>query len=164
LALEISTTAPVYLYVINEDERGEAYLLFPLNGIQPTNPLPAGMRHSLPGTRAGKRIDWQVSSAGGKEHLLLVASPERLVDFETELMALPQAEAGESPQYAHLSSGAKMRLRGIGGLQERAEAETPVAASHRLFDLAARLASPSEVVQGVWVRQVEFDNPVLSKE
>lgn len=162
LALEFSATRPLYVYVVNEDEQGEAYLLFPLNGVQPLNPLPAGVQHSLPGTRGGKRIDWQVSSAGGKEHLLLVASPERLDDFEAELMAVPQAEAGE--QYAHLSSGAKTRLRGIGGLQERSEAETPAAASHRLFDLAARLAARSEVVQGVWVRQVEFDNPRQTKE
>jgi hypothetical protein len=152
------------LYVIDEDEHGAAYLLFPLPGLVPVNPLAAGQRHLLPGSKDGKAIDWQVSSAGGQEHLLLVASPGRLADFEAELAALPLAGANGESQYATLSERAKLTLRGIGGLQAQGPAGAATSPSQRLFDLAAALAAHSESVHGVWMRQVTFENPAAPKE
>jgi hypothetical protein len=58
-----------------------------------------------------------------------------------------------------LPESARVRLRGIGGLA----ASKPVAPSPqdagRLFEMAARLASRSEVAQGVWMRQIDLANP-----
>lgn len=76
LALEFSATRPAYLYVVNEDDRGEAYLLFPQAVYDTRNPLAAGETHRLPGPVRGESQAWGVSSAGGHEHFLVVASPE----------------------------------------------------------------------------------------
>ncbi len=64
LSLSVSTSAPTYLYVVNEDEHDEAYLLFPLPGQTLTNPLPANQEVRVP---AG--YNWQVSSAGRERAL-----------------------------------------------------------------------------------------------
>lgn len=161
LSLEIQSSAPVYVYVVNEDERGECYLLFPLPGFETANPLKPDIKHQLPGRRAGGTlVDWEVSSAGGKEHLLVVASPQRLAEFEADLLALPRAESGGAAQYAQLSQASKLRLRGIGSLQEVGDSGPGPNSNGRLAALAAQLPRTAEVVEGVWVRQVEFENPV----
>lgn len=153
LSLEFEASEPVYLYVINEDEAGSAYLLFPLPGFELGNPLPGRRAHLLPGRRAGRPKDWIVTSAGGREHLLLIASRERLEEFETEMRKLP---AAGSEGYPQISESAKSRLRGIGGVGEASQ--TSISSRH-LFDLAARLAARLEVVRGTWMRQVDFENP-----
>ena len=53
LSLQVTSSVPTYVYVVNEDDRGESYLLFPLPGLQAVNPLTAGTRHEIPGPRAG---------------------------------------------------------------------------------------------------------------
>ena len=68
LSLQVELSAPAYVYVINEDESGESYLLFPLPGLALSNPLPAGQRHRLPGMWNGESISWQVTTAGQQEH------------------------------------------------------------------------------------------------
>ena len=51
LSLEIRVSTPAHVYVVNEDDHGESYLLFPLPGQKVTNPLPAGRPTRLPGDR-----------------------------------------------------------------------------------------------------------------
>lgn len=94
LLLEISSNQPMYVYLANEDDAGHAYLLFPLPGAH-RNPLPAGGPHRLPGVIDGLERQWQVTSAGGRERVLLVASPERLDDLEASLAQLPRPAAGQ---------------------------------------------------------------------
>jgi hypothetical protein len=67
LSLRIQSSVPVYVYVVNEDDRGASYLLFPLPDQQLTNPLAAGARHEIPGMVNGERIRWAVDTAGGRE-------------------------------------------------------------------------------------------------
>jgi serine/threonine-protein kinase len=155
LCLDFKASVPTYVYIIDEDERGEAWLLFPLPGLELRNPLEPGELHRLPGKRAGKPFEWTVTSVGGREHLLVVASPNRLTEFEADMLALPKAG---SEGYAQLSDRARRHLRGIGGLEE-GSGKGGAAASDRLFDMAARLGSRSEQVKGVWVRQVDLENP-----
>ena len=84
LFLEVTATKPVHVYVVNQDERGESYLLFPLPGQTVKNPLLAGAVHRLPG-----HIDWEVTSVGGREHFLIVASPDSLGPLESVFALLP---------------------------------------------------------------------------
>jgi hypothetical protein len=158
LSLRVAASESLYVYVINEDERGDAYLLFPLPASAPTNPLPPGMTHVLPGTRQGRRLYWQVTSTGGREHLVVMASPQRLTEFETDLIGLERARPGRQVEYARLSDAAKARLRGIGGVA----GDLPPASSamtQRLFELARPLPERAERAQNIWLRRIDFENP-----
>ena len=90
LSLQVRTSVPAHVYVVNEDEQGEGYLLFPLPGQSVTNPLPAGQMHRLPGAQAGERLSWQVTSAGGREHFIIFANTTPLSSFEQLFAGLPR--------------------------------------------------------------------------
>jgi serine/threonine-protein kinase len=154
LALEFEGSVPLYVYVINEDDAGRAYVLFPLPGIEPANPLAPDVAHRLPGSRGGVPLSWTVDTPGGREHLLVVASRERLAEFEAEMAGL--ARAGEAA--VPLPESAKVRLRGIGGLAE-APALPPGGSAGPLFEMAQRLATEPEVLTGVWLRRIDIENP-----
>jgi serine/threonine-protein kinase len=157
LTLEFQASAPLHVYVVNEDEAGHAYALFPLPGFVEQNPLTPGTRHVLPGVRTGtgEPVSWVVDSPGGREHLVVLASPTRLTDFEAEMNAL--LRPGESA--VALPESARVRLRGIGGLAASKPPTPSPQDAGRLFEMAARLASRSEVAQGVWMRQIELASP-----
>jgi hypothetical protein len=155
LTLEFEASRSVHVYVIDEDEMGNAFALFPLPDLDLRNPLPGGTTHTLPGSRAGKSLSWVVDSPGGTEHLMVLASPERLLEFEAEMNALARPRGAMGVQ---IPDSAKLRLRSIGVLGERAE-PTPGADAQRLFELAQRLAGTSEVVQGPWLRRIDLENP-----
>ncbi|MGH9870398.1 MAG: serine/threonine-protein kinase [Candidatus Polarisedimenticolia bacterium] len=160
LALEFEASVPLHVYVINEDERGESYLLFPLPGLEPQNPLPAGRLHRLPGTSRGSPTYWGISSAGGREHFLIVASRERLFDLESDLEAFPRPRAGSPLSMALLSPSAGERLRGAGILVVDPDAGPgPGSPGSRLNRLAASLAGGPETASGTWIRRIELDNP-----
>lgn len=74
LFLEVESAEPVHVYVLNEDDQGHRFVLFPLAGLNSTNPLSGGVRHRLPGRRSGVPQAWEVSSAGGREAFLVVAA------------------------------------------------------------------------------------------
>src|SRR5262245_13057520 len=76
LFAKLRVSIPAYVYIVNEDDQGASYLLFPLPGQAVTNPLPAGISNRIPGTRDAE-VNWQVDAAGGREHFLIFASPER---------------------------------------------------------------------------------------
>ena len=157
LSLELQASKPLHVYIFNEDAKGNAYALFPLPDFELQNPLPAETLHVLPGRRNGQWVRWQVSSAGGTEHLIVLASPEPLADFEEELARLarpdPNAIAMAVPPQA------KERLRGIGSLAVSAEPNRPQGSSANLFDMARRLAGEAERVEGIWMREIELTNP-----
>ncbi len=158
LSLEFVASASVYVYVIDEDEQGESYLLYPLTGVGPGNPLPAGVAHLLPGARDGRTLYWQVTSPGGREHVVILASPQRLVGFETEMLAVQRPQQGRTLQYARLTDRAKDELRGIGGVLEGppSAAADPVRA---LIELARELPAGPEVAEGIWIRRIDLQNP-----
>jgi hypothetical protein len=145
LNLTVRTTAPAYVYVVNEDEAGASYLLFPLPGQRVTNPLPGNTAVTLPG-----EYNWQVSSAGGREHFLVFASAQRLDAFEDVFRQLPAARAGAYSE--ELPPPVTARLRGVGGLAPR---EPEGSALRTLF--TTPLTGP-ETVNGMWVRQLTLVN------
>jgi hypothetical protein len=148
----------VYVYVVNEDDHGEAYLLFPTAQLEPKNPLPSGVEHLLPGHRNGQRFFWQITSDGGREHLIVVASRMRLVDFEAELLSLDRPTQGREPLYPALTVAAKATLRGIGGLVTAAPAERASESSawSTTFAYVPALTPANEDARGVWIRRLDL--------
>jgi hypothetical protein len=162
LFLEFEASKPVHVYVINEDERGETYLLFPIRGLDPGNPVSGGRVHRLPGTTGGRQVHWGISSAGGREHFMVVASPERLFDFEEEIAGLARPSTAGPLPLGQLSEQARLRLRGAGLLIHGPPAGATDAASGppaRMNRLAAILGDRPETADGVWLRRIDFENP-----
>jgi serine/threonine-protein kinase len=165
LFIKFEGSRELHVYVINHDERGESYLLFPLSDSELKNPLPPGT-HQLPGPRDGSQLKWTVTSEGGREHIVIIASPERLVALEAELLSLtqPQEIPGTEPgPYSQMSERATALLtrgitRGIGGVVERPSESTEErdAALESIFDTIDRLGARAERARGVWVRQIEL--------
>ncbi|MEO6462627.1 MAG: serine/threonine-protein kinase, partial [Candidatus Eisenbacteria bacterium] len=85
LGLEFRATRPAWVYVLDEDERGERYLLFPQPLFDTPNPLVADSTYRLPGPIGGRENAWTVTSRGGREYLMIVASPEPVPELEAEL-------------------------------------------------------------------------------
>jgi hypothetical protein len=151
---EIRTSVPTYVYVVNEDEQGESYVLFPLPGQTSKNPLPAGKANRLPGVED----NWYVDKVGGREHFLIFASPDRLEAFEQAFAKLPPAEAGKPVQHARISKETVGQLRSVGGVK-------PVGNISRLGAgtltqmFPTPLSDAEETARGLWVRQLTLDNP-----
>ena len=158
LSLQIRASVPIHLYVVNEDEHGESYLLFPMAGQSVANPLPAEQRHRVPGVQDGEQISWQVTSPGEREHFLIFANPQPPSPaFERMFAALPRPTAGR-PVSRRLSSAQLRVLRGVGGLSSApARSDQPLRLAE---DFATPLTGSEEAVRGVWVRQITLANPV----
>jgi hypothetical protein len=144
LVLSFVATRPLHVYVINQDERGSAHLLFPLGDCALGNPLAGGRAHTLPGTCGGQGTAWQVSSSGGREHFLLMASPQRLSRVEERLASLPVPDPAA-------------RARGVGG---RVPVSDGGAASFsELVALARSEAGPKTRARGLWFEEIVLENP-----
>lgn len=112
LHLELSLDEAAYVYVLNEDANGDVHVLFPLDSLDANNPLPSGDRR-LPGTLRGRSFGWQVTSAGGEEHVMVLRSPEPIDELETTLALLPGASTEAT---VSLGSRVRQTLRGMAGL------------------------------------------------
>ena len=170
LSLVVRASTRVFLYVLDEDDLGEAYLLFPGAEFVPTNPLAADVQHILPGKRDGRPYYWQVTSRGGHEHILVVASPRPLPGLERETLALDRPrEATAGP----IGEAALDELRGLGRYaagvvpEDRTEGADASGgrgaasdAARHLFELAEPLRGGPESTSGVWIRRIDFENPV----
>jgi hypothetical protein len=157
LSLELEASTELHVYVINEDEQGRAFALFPMPNLDLANPLPANRKYVLPGSIDGQPKYWEVDTPGGREHLLVLASPERLIEFEDEMNALPLPREGQLAR--EIPQSARVRLRGIGGIADAPD-RAPDGTAGRLFEMADKLAGKAEVVEGAWVRRIELENPV----
>lgn len=159
VSLEFRSTRPVWVYVIDADERGESYLLFPQPLFDRQNPLPADSTLTLPGTRGGRENAWTVTSRGGREHLLVVANPAPVPELETELSRLQAPVPNATVRDVRLGAGTMERLRGMGGVSEvpqRAARSDPSPLLEHIQSLAGR----ERGVRGTWVRQVVLENPL----
>jgi hypothetical protein len=157
ISLQVTSSVPTYLFVVNEDDKGAGYLLFPLKGHPLSNPLPPATRHDLPGVVAGERLAWEVSTAGGREHFLLFASPEPPSPALQRIFAsLPQPSVGGTPVPAPVSPDLAVELRGVGGL---VKSPVPSEASALTRDFTVALSNIEETVRGAWVRQLTLENP-----
>ncbi len=144
LSLEIDTPEAAHVWVVNEDLDGNIFLLFPIAGLDLDNPLSADRGHRLPGRLNGVPQHWQVTSAGGRERFLVLASRNPLPELERELAGMAAANSREE---AGLH-------RGVGGI---GPASLP--GSCRLDALAERFAALRERDGSVWVQRIELVNP-----
>jgi hypothetical protein len=156
LFLEVESGEPIHMYVLNEDDRGNRYLLFPLAGLDSANPLPAGVRHRLPGRRSGVSQAWEVSSSGGREGFLVVAAREPLPEIERELGHFEAADPSRRPEVTKMPTATES-VRGIGGMAVSSAAQP--AGDRSLDRLAARLVARQRADGSVWVQQLELSNP-----
>jgi serine/threonine-protein kinase len=151
LFLKLQSSVPLHVYVVDEDEKGAAFLLFPLRGERLTNPLPAGQQVTLPGASR-----WQVTTAGEREHFLVFASPEPVDSLEKAFARLPTPRAG-APVGAPLTTATVEQLRGVGGITAAPTSQNAEAGLSRLFTLP--LGDAPERARGLWVRQLTVANP-----
>jgi hypothetical protein len=156
LFLEIESRESLHTYVLDEDTEGRVFVLFPVAGLDLANPLPAGEAR-LPGTRGGTVLDWQVTSAGGRETMLIVAARRPLATLETAVAHMPRAAEGRPVVYAELDEQALRALRGVGGL---APGTMAGGASGTLANLARTLARRAQEKGDLWIRQITLENPV----
>jgi hypothetical protein len=157
LALRIRTTRPAWIYVLNEDDHGERYLLFPQPLFDWGNPLRQDSTWVLPGTIEGEESAWAVSSPGGHERFLVVVSPAPVPELEAELERIPAVEHHGEIHYAPVSDRTVERLRGTGVVLPVTprDSTAPRSAFERFRDLADREVG----VRGIWVRQIVLENP-----
>ena len=127
LFLEFENERPSWVYVINADAAGDQNLLFPSPAIEATNPLPPGT-HRFPGVVAGETHYWDVTSAGGEELLLVVASTTALDFLEAQIAELRPVEPGAPRPLT--DNGITSKLRGIAGMSpapdRKREVDTPL--------------------------------------
>jgi hypothetical protein len=114
LYLDVSVEEPAWVYVVNADDTGAAYLLFPVAGVQHGNPLPPG-RHRLPGSTDWTYDSWEVSSAGGRESFVIVAAGRPLERLESAIAGLRRASP-DGP--SRVSKEVVDALRGVGKLSK----------------------------------------------
>jgi hypothetical protein len=155
LFLELRSSVPAFVYVVNEDEQGHHYLLFPLNGFTQKNPLPAGAVHRLPGTRGDLEHYWQVTEPGVRDHFVIFVSPAPLTSFEQTFAEMPRASEDTPVFSAPLTMNALNTLRGIGGV---ASAETPRLDAPLHEQYRTPLSDRSETTTGTWVRLFTVDS------
>jgi hypothetical protein len=148
--MEVDTAEEVFLHVLNEDRQGNVFVLFPIPGLDLGNPLPTG-HHRLPGRLRGVPQDWEVTSAGGTEVFLVIASRSPLPDIQLQLAEVPAASEEAS------RGAADDALRGVGGLRRA----PPVAAGDSQLESIHRAMSGRQEHDGsVWVRRYELVNPI----
>ena len=150
LFVQLRASVPAYVYVVNEDDDGNHYLLFPLTGFAQTNPLPKDGLHRLPGARGNEEHYWQVTVPGGREHFVIFVSPAPLTAFEKTFAELPRASEDTPVFSAPISTNALNTLRGVGGV---AAATTPRLDQPLFEQYRTPLPTKSETANGVWVRQ-----------
>jgi len=154
LYLEVEADEEVHLYILNADRNGQLFVLFPLPGMDTDNPLSPG-RHRLPGRQHGVSQDWKVTSEGGTETFLVVASRVRLGELERDLGVLRTATDG-SPSHRSDPESQEL-LRGIGELADSASPSRENAVADEIYE---SMSARQEREGDVWVRRFDLLNPV----
>ncbi len=165
LVLDLEVDHPAYLYLLNEDEKGALFVLYPLSSPESPQPLPAG-QHRLPGlTEEGERQSWVVTSAGGVEHFLVVVSRREvpvLEEFRRSHATAGERElpVPEAPTRSEDMADRAARdrptpaapsdvVRGVGG----------VAREFTLPPRLAQLSAEISEIPGTWQRSIRLVNP-----
>jgi eukaryotic-like serine/threonine-protein kinase len=154
LYMQVETSAPAHVYIVNEDDRGASFLLFPLPDQRALNPLSSGRSHDLPHLRANDEKYWVVSSLGAREHFVVFVSLDPLEALAKVFALLPAPTAERAVAAVTLPPDAVGLLRSVGGLTS-----TPPGTS---LDLTSQFPTPlpdrPEMTRGLWVRQITLEN------
>ena len=105
-----------------------------------------------------------VSSAGGAESVIALASAEPLTMLEQELAHIPEAKRGQEPVYAQISSPGvqelRGKLRGIGKLEPISGPEGAAPPSDsRLSQMVQKLSQSVSGRTDLWLWQMQLKNP-----
>jgi hypothetical protein len=157
LYLTVRGSDTMYVYVVDEDETGKIYVLFPNPELSPANPLVPGREHRLPRTlrKVDLEADWKISSAGGKETITAIATRTSIPEIEEALAKLPKATAGPVP-YAEVDGSAFRSLRGIGSI---ATGPGPDGGARGVSEALKQAAGRDRSHDEPWIWQMELKNP-----
>jgi len=155
LSMLLRGTDSMYVYVLNEDQEGHIYVLFPIPGLEPGNPLPGKIEHELPGRMGENPVYWKVTNAGGKESIVTVASRGPLADWERLIRKFPVATRGR-PVVPNQVRPEDL-LRGMGGLS--VEPPQRGAARRFLADAIRSLEEAGRQTGDIWIWTTELENP-----
>lgn len=156
LGLELQTSVPAHVYVLDEDQRGQVFALFPMRSRGARNPVGAGIRHRLPGIENGQPLEWQVTSAGGRETILILVSTRPLDGIESAVAAMAEPRPGAPVAYASVDGATLARLRGVGGVT-RGTSLPDDTGKGILNGLADELSRRRDGT--LWMRRIELENP-----
>lgn len=160
LFMQVYGSHPMYVYVLNEDEVGNGHVLFPSPYFDQKGPFADRVVHRLPGTSAGERVDWQVTSPGGRERILVVASLYPQKEIEEDIQNLPHATPGEQIVYGTIGEKTKERLRGITrGIGGVAKDPAAKAGSGALDGVARKVVRDTLDMNDIWLWEMSLQNP-----
>ena len=148
LAMRIEASTAVYVYVLNADDAGKAFRLYPLPENRLTNPLSPSTPHRLPDAAQ----NWVVTSEGGREHFMVMVSPTRDEAADAVFGAIPPVTS-KAPRQP-ISMGDIGLLRSVGGLVSRTPETVATKPSWVFFDDARELTGQQETASGAWVRRL----------
>lgn len=160
ISAEVTLDGEASIYIFNESKAGEFYLLFPLPGMEPKNPLSSGT-HRLPGRRGRTALQWTVNSAGGgEERIIIVATRKPIIDIDELVKNARPASETADVIYPKLTSGPQLALmRGLGGLTAAEEdVDAADARGGRLRALAERLDRTAGGSGDLWCRLITLKN------
>ncbi len=162
LFLKYTGSEPAHVYVLNEDRKGNRYLLFPLPRGKLQNPLAAGVAHELPGTVASLPSHWQVTEQGDEESFFILASRSPLAKLESLVREGALKPAGTGAEYPTLAAeGLRETFRGVGGLAP-APKEKIAEGRASLAEFVEGLKAKDTFVElgdGLWIRRITLRNP-----
>ncbi|HKQ18570.1 MAG TPA: DUF4384 domain-containing protein, partial [Candidatus Eisenbacteria bacterium] len=156
LSIVLQGNDSMHTYVFNKDVAGRAYVLFPIPGVLPTNPLSAGVRYRLPGQMGDSTLYWTVTSVGGRESIVAIAARAPLDEVEQLIAQVPSAST-DRPVQRGTESTRPRNLRGIGGLVKRGTVSEET--RRRLDEMVRVLTERAKAKGDVWVWETEFENP-----
>ncbi len=148
----------LYAYVLNEDATGALYVLYPVRGLDTANPLAPGSAHRLPGALRGAPQDWEVTSAGEDESIVVIAARRPLPTLERDVAQLAQAAPGAPVEYARASPSSIATLRGLGGLASHRTLRARADGS-RITTLLRGLSAAERDSAGIWLWELRLRNP-----
>ena len=159
LFLTVEASREVFVYVVNQDDTGAMFVLFPLAGHQPGNPVAGGRSHRLPGKNPDRTDSyWRVTSSGGRERISVFVTPERPATFERILEQVPRAAEDRAVAYPPVSPDDLKTLRGIGGLASGPAPSSSVTTDAPFGGLSPLPDGP-ETTNGLWEREIVLLNP-----
>ena len=148
LAMRIEASTEVHVYVLNADDTGKAFRLYPLpeNGL--TNPLSPSTPHRLPDATQ----NWVVTSEGGREHFMVMVSPTRDEAADAVFRAIPPVTS----KRAEAANLEELDRPSAVGRRTEARRRRPMATKPSCvwFDDARELTGQQETASGAWVRQL----------
>ena len=176
LFLEIEGSERMYVYVLNTDERGAAFVM---QDADPKEPLEAGMKHLLPRSDEHDRF-WRVSSEGGRETILVIASRKVLPQLNRMLadwkrtsdpgssrsngldaadltIGIGDEESAKTSANGAPRSGGE-RPRGIGQTVQNVEPNANARADSLLPNLIQVLLADESRSKGIWFWQMHLVN------